>query len=123
GVRSDQAAGRCYRPRGQTPVMAGTGQRLGCNPLSALTNQGRLLFMVFKPRCTTAVFLEFLKRLERHVHRPVFLIVDGHPVHRARGVQHGLAQPERTVKLFFLPGYSPELNPDERLNHDVKSHL
>ncbi|EQD54907.1 transposase, partial [mine drainage metagenome] len=67
GVRSDQAAGRGYSPRGQTPVMAGTGQRLGGNPLSALTNKGRLLFMVFKQRFTTAVFLEFLKRLERQV--------------------------------------------------------
>ncbi|EQD74376.1 ISXoo2 transposase, partial [mine drainage metagenome] len=122
GVRSDPAAGRSFSPRGETPVIPGTGQRFGCNQISALTNRGRLLFMVFKRRFTTRVFLEFLKRLERQARRPVYLIVDGHPVHHARAVQTWLKQPGRQIHLFFLPGYSPELNPDERLNHDVKSH-
>jgi len=123
GLRSDQAAGRSYSPRGETPVIPGTGQRFGCNQISALTNKGRLFFMVFKQRFTTRVFLEFLKRLERQVGRPLFLIVDGHPVHHARVAQAWLKQPGRRIRLFFLPGYSPELNPDELLNHDVKSHL
>ncbi|EQD27162.1 ISXo7 transposase, partial [mine drainage metagenome] len=76
-----------------------------------------------KRRFTTRVFLEFLKRLERQARRPVYLIVDGHPVHHARAVQTWLQQPGRQIHVFFLPGYSPELNPDELLNHDVKSHL
>ena len=69
------------------------------------------------------MFLKFLQRLERQVKRKVFLIVDGHPVHRARAVKTWLARPACRVQLFFLPGYSPELNPDELLNHDVKTHL
>lgn len=123
GLRSDHTAGRSYSPRGKTPVIPGTGQRFGCNQLSALTNRGTLFFMVFKRSFKVRVFLEFLQRLDRQVDRPMFFIVDGHPVHRARAVKAWLAEPERRVKLFFLPGYSPELNPDELLNPDVKSHL
>jgi len=69
--------------RGQTPVIPGTGQRFGCNMISAITNQGQLNFMVFKKRFRTEVFQEFLRRLVRHTNRKVFLIVDGHPVHRS----------------------------------------
>ena len=123
GVRSDQPVGRSFSPRGETPVIPGTGQRFGCNQLSALTNRGHLLFMVFQCGFTTRVFLDFLRRLERQAPRPVFLIVDGHPVHKARAIKTWLARPGCRVRLFFLPGYSPELNPDELLNHDVKDYV
>jgi transposase len=122
GLRSDHAAGRSFSPRGETPVIPGTGRRFGCNMISAITNKGKLLFMVFRKGFTAAVFLEFLKRLERQVGRPLYLIVDGHPVHRARPVQAWLNAKGRRIRLFFLPGYSPELNPDELLNQDVKSN-
>jgi hypothetical protein len=80
--------------------------------------------MVFQSGFTARVFREFLTRLlERQVGRPVFLIVDGHPVHKARAIQVWLARPGCRITLYFLPGYSPELNPDELLNHDVKSHI
>ncbi len=120
GVRSDQAAERSFSPRGETPVIPGTGQRLGCNPLSALTNKRLWLF---KCGFTTRAFLEFLSRLERQARRPVFLIVDGHPVHKARAVKAWLARSDCRVRLYFLPSYSPELNPDELLNHDVQAHV
>lgn len=123
GVRSDQPAGRSFSPRGETPMIPGTGQRFGCNQLSALTNRGHLLFMVFQCGFTTRVFLEFLRRLERQARRPVFLIVDGHPVHKARAVKAWLARSDCRVRLYFLPSYSPELNPDELLNHDVKAYV
>lgn len=122
GLRSDHATGRTYSPRGETPVIPGTGQRFGCNMISAITNRGRLYFMVFKIRFTVVVFLEFLKRLERQLGRPLYLIVDGHPVHRAAAVKAWLKEDGRRIRLFFLPGYSPELNPDELLNQDVKSN-
>jgi len=122
GLRSDHAAGRSFSPRGETPVIPGTGQRFACNMVSAITNKGKLYFMVFKKGFTTAVFLEFLRRLERQVGRPLYLIVDGHPVHRARQVKAWLKEDGRKIRLFFLPGYSPELNPDELLNQDVKSN-
>lgn len=122
GLRSDHAAGRSYGLRGQTPVVPGTGRRFGCNMISAITNRGRLNFMVFKERFRVDVFLDFLKRLVRQARRKVFLIVDGHPVHRAAKAKRWLKENERRIRLFYLPGYSPELNPDEVLNQDVKSN-
>lgn len=118
GLRSDHVAGRSFAPKGKTPVVAATGKRFGCNMISALTNRGQLSFMVFTDRFTTPVFIEFLRRLVRHSEGKVFIIVDGHPVHRARKVTAWLAAHAEHIELFFLPGYSPHLNPDEVLNHD-----
>jgi len=122
GMRSDHAVGRSYGRRGQTPVISGTGQRFSCNMISAITNKGQLNFMVFKKRFRVDVFLEFLRRLLRQSTRKVFLIVDGHPVHRAIKIRNWIDKKAVHIRLFFLPGYSPELNPDELLNHDVKSN-
>jgi len=122
GLRSDHAAGRSYGRRGKTPVVPATGQRFGCSLMSTITNRGRLAFMVFHCRFRAGVFLEFLGRLVQHVGRKVFLIVDRHPVHRARKVSAWVARNAHAIRLFFLPGYSPELNPDEMLNQDVKAN-
>jgi transposase len=78
--------------------------------------------MVFKGRFTSPVFIGFLRRLLRHTQRPVFLIVDEHPVHRSAMVKQWVARPGARLRLFFLPGYSPELNPDEYLSNDVKAN-
>lgn len=122
GLRSDHTAGRSYGLRGHTPVVLGTGQRFGCNMISSITNRGKLRFMVFQKHFTTSVFLMFLKRLIRQMERNVFLIVDRHPAHRARKVKVWLTTHAKHIKLFYLPPYSPELNPDEMLNHDVKNN-
>jgi transposase len=121
GLRSDHQVGRSWGRRGETPVVPGTGLRFRCNMISALTNRGRLAFMVFKCRFTTAVFIAFLRRLLRHTPRPVILIVDAHPVHRAAVVKRWVVKNPR-LRLVFLPGYSPDLKPDECLNHDVKTN-
>jgi transposase len=122
GVRSDHHAGRSYGRQGQTPVVPATGQRVRCNVLSSVTNRGRLAFMVFREGFTAAVFLRFLRRPVRLVRRPVFLIVDSHPVHRANRFTRWLEAHRDELRVFFLPGYSPELNPDEFLNNDVKAN-
>lgn len=122
GLRSDHAAGRSYGRRGQTPVIPGTGQRFGCHMISAITNRGRLSFMVFEKRFEAEVFIDFLKRLVRSADRKVFLIVDRHPVHRSRKVKAWRKKHRSRIRVFFLPSYSPELNPDELLNQDVKSN-
>lgn len=122
GLRSDHNAGRSYARCGHTPVILGTGYRFGCNMISSITNRGRLRFMVFKKRFNTSVFLEFLRRLIRQVGRKVFLIVDRHPVHRSRKVQKWLMIHKENIEMFFLPAFSPELNPDEMLNQDVKTN-
>jgi transposase len=122
GLRSDHQVGRSFSRRGQTPVIYGTGQRFGCNMISAITNRGRLRFMVFKHRFTAEVFLKFLRRLIRQTGRKALLILDSHPVHRSGRVKRFVADHSKRLRLEFLPGYSPEINPDEYLNQDVKSN-
>lgn len=122
GVRSDHQAGRSYAPKGQTPAIPGTGQRFGCNVVSALTNRGHLSFMVFQKGFTASVFIRFLRRLIQQASRKTFVIVDRHPVHRSKAVKTWLETHAKKIRLFFLPGYSPELNPDEMVNQDVKAN-
>ena len=122
GLRSDHTAGRTYGRRGRTPIIPGTGKRFGCSMISAITNRGQLNFMVFKEKFCSEVFQTFLRRILRQVPRKIFLIVDGHPVHRSLKVKNWVQQQEARMRLFYLPGYSPELNPDEVLNQDVKSN-
>ena len=125
GLRSDHQAGRSWGRRGKTPVVMGTGQRFRCNMISSITNRGRLAFMIFRQRFTARVFLDFLGRLlrlTRKTRRKVFLIVDGHPVHKSRLVNRWLAEHAAQIRIFCLPSYSPELNPDELLNQDVKTN-
>jgi transposase len=122
GLRSDHQVGRSYGRRGRTPVIPGTGQRFRCNMMSTITNHGHLAFMVFKERFTARVCLRFLRRLVRQADRKVMLIVDRHPVHRSAKVKRWLVANHKKMAMFFLPGYSPDLNPDEFLNQDVKSN-
>ena len=122
GLRSDHVAGRTWAQKGKTPVVEATGRRFGCTMISAITNRGRLNFKVFEGRFTGPLFVDFLRRLTRQAGRKVFLIVDGHPVHRARKVREWLEENADIIELFFLPGYSPHLNPDEILNQDVKAN-
>lgn len=122
GMRSDHQTGTTYGRKGETPVIPGTGQRFRCNMISAIHNRGKLYFMVYRKGFTARVFTAFLRRLVRQVDGPLFLIVDGHPVHRAKETKSWVAKQNQRVRLFYLPGYSPELNPDELLNQDVKSN-
>jgi transposase len=122
GMRSDHTTGTTYGRKGQTPVIPGTGKRFGCNMVSAITNRGEMSFMVFKHRFNANVFLVFLRRLVRQVGRKFFLIIDRHPAHVAKKVQNWISAHKDDLQIFFLPGYSPRLNPDELLNQDVKSN-
>ncbi len=123
GVRSDAAAGRSWAPVGQTPVVKRTGKRFRVNMISAISAGGLLRFRLFAGSFTGAVFIDFLGRLLRDCGgRKVHLIVDGHPVHRAKLVSGWLERHAKRIQLHFLPGYSPELNPVELLNHDVKAN-
>jgi transposase len=122
GVRSDFHAGTTWAPRGQTPVVPATGQRFGLNVASAVSPRGELRFMIFEGRMNGDTFIEFLERLIHNAERPIFLIVDGHPSHRARKVLEFVEATEGWLRLFFLPPYSPELNPDELVWNHLKNH-
>ena len=127
GLRSDHNAGRTYGKIGQTPIVRRSGNRFSCNMISTITNLGKLSFMIFHENFTSEVFLKFLTRLVAQASKQgsgkVFLIVDRHRAHRSKHVQKWLTSNEKAIRIFYLPSYCPELNPDEFLNQDVKSHL
>jgi transposase len=123
GFRSQCSHGRSWSPKGQTPIVEGTGQRFGTNMSSAIGNDGSLRFMLFDGNFNQFVFIDFLERLiKHHPDRKIFLIVDGHPSHRSKLVKQWVAEHEERIELHFLPAYSPQLNPVELLNHDVKAN-
>ena len=122
GLRSDHVTGTSYAPVGHTPVVRATGQRFGCNMISAITNKGGLSFMVFQGKFTTPVFVAFMQRLLKQVAGNIYLIVDGHPVHRSGAAKRCVDQYKQRLRLIRMPGYCPELNPDELLNQDVKTN-
>lgn len=122
GVRSDTHAGTTWAPRGQTPVVSSTGARFGLNIISAVNPQGHFRFMCVNGGVNAGVFIEFLKRLIHNSPRKVFLIVDGHPTHRAKKVKRFVESVSDQLQLFYLPPYSPELNPDELVWNDLKNN-
>jgi hypothetical protein len=124
GLRSDTAPpGRSWAPQGRTPVVRVTGKRLRINVMSAVSAQGALWFTVFLGRFTAPVFTAFLDRLARQAGRKVHVIVDRHPVHRSKAVRDWLNDHAEQVELHLMPSYSPELNPDELLNADLKRYV
>jgi len=122
GIRSDFHAGTTWAPKGQTPVVEATGQRFGMNLISAVSPRGDMRFMAVEGRMNAGKFIDFLKRLMHNAERPVFVIVDGHPSHRARKVLEFVRSTNGKLRLFFLPPYSPELNPDELVWNHLKTH-
>jgi len=122
GVRSDFHSGTTWAARGKTPVVRVTGQRFRLNMISAVSPKGSLRFMVVRGGVGAQVFVEFLKRSMHGRRRAVFLIVDGHPSHRSKRARSYVDSLGGKLKLFFLPPYSPELNPDEFVWNDVKNN-
>ena len=122
GVRSGHHAGTTWAVKGRTPVVSSTGARFSLNLISAVSAQGEFRFMTVKGRVGATQFIEFIKRLLHNVPRMVFLIVDGHPAHKAKTVKRFAESQKDRFRLFFLPPYSPELNPDERVWNDLKNN-
>src|SRR5215213_9478432 len=120
GLRSDDVRGRSYAPRGRTPEVRVNHKRSGLGLISAVTNKGELRWMVLDGAVKAPGLLRFLARLVRDAGHKVFLILDRLPVHRSAKVRAWLAGREAEIEVFHLPGYSPELNPDEGVNGDLK---
>jgi len=123
GISSEDNRGRGYAPKGQTPVVYGPGKRFSASMISAINNQGKLQFMVYEGGLRVETFLRFLRRVIKDVKRKIFIIVDNLRVHHARKVQKWVEKHKDRIEIFFLPPYSPEHNPDEYMNQDVKAHL
>lgn len=120
GLRSDDVRGRSYAPKGQTPVVRVCSNRENLSLISTVTNQGKVRWMVFRGALNAKGLIRFLKRLIQAAQRKVFLILDNLRVHHAKVVGQWLATQEEHIEVFYLPSYSPELNPDECLNADLK---
>lgn len=123
GMRSDHQAGRSYAPAGATPVIKKTGQRFSLNMISAISNKGHLQFMIIDGRFNSEVFETFLGQMIKYSRQKIYFVTDGHPAHKTKKLNEWLSLNKKKIEVFFLPPYSPELNPQEYVNQDVKTNV
>ena len=124
GISNLEHHPRGYAPKGKTPVITlSQANRERVNMISSVTNQGKMRFMMYDEKFTAQVFIKFIKRLIKDSEKKVFLILDNLRVHHAKLVKAFLADKKEQIECFFLPSYSPELNPDEYLNGDLKGQM
>jgi transposase len=120
GVRSDQVLGRTWGLRGQTPEVPTSGRRQSVSAISAVSARGSFWYEIYTERLNATRFIELLRRFMRGRKRPIFLVLDGHPSHRAKIVAKYVQSLRGRLELHFLPGYAPELNPDEFVWNHLK---
>jgi transposase len=120
GLCNDSYYGRSYAPRGETPAIKVHPRCQRVNLISTVTNQGKVRFMIYKDKMNSQTLIQFMNRLIKDSDRKVFLILDNLRVHHSHMVKDWLKDHETEIEIFFLPSYSPELNPDEYLNCDLK---
>ena len=123
GIRSDDHRGTTWAPTSETPVVESTGSRFSLNIPSAVSPRGELRFMVHEGTATAQTFCTFLERLSVGVEQKIFLVVDGHRVHRVRKVKECLERLNGKIDLCFLPLYAPQLNADEWVWNQVKGSV
>jgi len=128
GISLIPALGRTWAPRGETPTISVTGHKGGLCITSAVSPAGRLLFRIEKEKVNAEKHIEFLEQiLQHHPHRKIIVVEDRAPVHRAASVRDFVQQNKKRFALYYLPSYSPELNPDEKTwnylkNKKLKAH-
>ena len=122
GVRSDYHSGKTWGLKGKTPVVESTGARFKVNMITAIDTRGQIRFMVSKETIHSDRVCEFLKRLMHNAKNPIFVIWDGHPIHKSGKIKKCIESFEGKLEIFFLPPYSPQLNPAEQVWSNVKSH-
>ena len=121
-MRSDHHAGRTWRKKGETPIVEATGARHGMSLISAITSRGHMRFMLVEKGGVNAdVFIEFLKRFPAGAKRAIFLIVDRGPAHIAKKTMAFVESLNGALRLFYLPPYSPDRNPDELVWKHLKA--
>ena len=113
GFRADAVHGKTWAAKGQTPVVERPGQRQSVSAASAVNSKGAFWFETYQGALTGELFVQLLKNMMAERQRPVHLVVDGLPAHKKAIVKEYVASTEGRLTLHFLPGYSPDLNPDE----------
>ncbi len=122
-VTNEISCQRGYSPRGKTLVVKKTGKKLKINLISALTGRGDMRWMCYTSSMTQNKYILFLIRLIRSEKRKVFFIADNLSVHHGKKVKAWAKAHAKEIELYFIPSYSPELNPDEYLNRDLKKNV
>jgi len=120
GFRADTVHGKTWGLRGQTPVIARPGQRQSMSAASAVNARGEFWFCTYAGALNGELFVELLKQMMRHRKKPVHLVVDGLPAHKRVIVREYVESTRGKLTLHFLPGYAPDLNPDELVWSYVK---
>jgi transposase len=121
GIQSTDNRRRSYAKKGKTPSVKISARRHRANFISTVNKLGIMRFMAHLGKMDSSKLIEFLRRLIRNSTKKMFVIVDNYSVHKSGKVRDWLeAHPER-IEMFYLPTYSPELNPDEYLNRHLKS--
>ena len=116
--------GRSFAPAGKTPVvMAVGGTRHKLSMIATVTNQGKARWMIIEEAFDAEKLIEFLQALIQDAGKKVFLILDNLRVHHSKLVKAWVAERQGQIELFYLPSYSPQLNPEERLNADLKHEM
>jgi transposase len=123
GVKNACHHGRSYAPKGQTPVKQSMSKRFSVNMISTVTNQGKVQFMIYTDTMNADRFIQFLQQLIKNSSQKIFLILDNLRVHHSKIVKEWVLENIDKIELFYLPSYSPERNPDEYLNCDLKQGL
>jgi transposase len=123
GIRNNCQHGRSYAPKGKTPIKKSMSKRFSTNMISTVTNQGKVQFMIYSENMNSDKFIEFLRQLIKNNEQKIFLILDNLRVHHSYIVKDWVKENQEKIELFFLPAYSPEKNPDEYLNCDLKQGL
>jgi transposase len=121
GLCNDSQHGRSYAPRGQTPAIRLNAKKERINLISSITNQGKVRFMVYNQTMNSQTFIKFCQRLIKDADKKIYLILDNLRVHHSNIVKAWVEDHKDQIELYFLPSYSPELNPDEYLNCDLKA--
>jgi len=123
GIRNTSQYGRSYAPIGQTPTKTTMAKRISLNMISTVTNQGKVRFMTYNGTMNAQRFIIFLKRLIKGANKKIYLILDNLKVHHSKLVKQWVEKNTNRIELFYFPSYSPEINPDEYLNNDLKSGI
>lgn len=122
GVHEEASVGRTWGERGKTPLVVVSGARRKVNVISAISPRGRMWFRCFKGNLNAGRFLEFLEAMLEDFTKPIELIMDRHPSHCAALVRRFLKANSRRIRVHFLPGYAPDLNPDEHVWSSLKGY-
>jgi transposase len=121
GVQNEANRVRGDGPKGKGPLLKVTAKRAHISMMSAITNEGKVRFMVYREAMTQVKLITFMGRLVRDAGRKVYLMLDNLKAHRGKKVTEWLTAHEKQIAIFYLPSYSPELNPDEYLNGYLKA--